>query len=213
MDIVPAGYGECEYIEKRSRFVGRVWKVSAEEEALELLAQMRKQYSDASHNVYAFSLRSGAARSSDDGEPAGTGGRPIMEVFSREGVSDFLCVVTRWFGGILLGAGGLTRAYAHTASLALDAAGVAELRRVLSFETVVPYSFIEKMKVEIASAHGVFEDAEYTADVRVFYSLPEAEADRFSDRICELSSGSILPRPSGDRMLPIPTTRKSRLEK
>lgn len=212
MELIPAGYGEGEYIEKKSRFIGRVWKVSTEAEALEILEATRKKYSDARHNVYAFSLRSGAARSSDDGEPSGTGGRPIMEVFAREGVSDFLCIVTRWFGGILLGAGGLTRAYAHTASLALEAAGVAQLKRVLTFETSVPYPFVERMKLEISGAGGVTEDIEYTADVLFRYYLPEEAAETFCERICELTSGSITPESNGDRLLPLPAVRKSRAQ-
>ena len=110
--LVPGEYGEAELVEKRSRFIGQVWRVETEEEARERVEQVRKKYHDARHHCWCYLLREGGVlRYSDDGEPQGTAGQPMLNVFQKEGVANAVCVVTRYFGGILLGAGGLTRAY------------------------------------------------------------------------------------------------------
>ena len=108
---MPTGFGEDEFIEKKSRFIGRVWPVDTEEEALEKIQQMKKQHYDATHNCWAYVIKDGPMRFSDDGEPGGTAGNPMMQVLQREQIYNVVCVVTRYFGGILLGAGGLVRAY------------------------------------------------------------------------------------------------------
>ena len=105
--LVPTGYGEDEFVEKKSRFIGRVWPVDTEEEALEKIQQMKKQHYDATHNCWAYVIKDGPMRFSDDGEPGGTAGNPMMQVLQRENIYNVVCVVTRYFGGILLGAGGL----------------------------------------------------------------------------------------------------------
>ncbi|HIU94159.1 MAG TPA: YigZ family protein, partial [Candidatus Aphodomorpha intestinavium] len=122
--------GEAELVIKRSRFIGRCFPVADEQEALRLLEQVRRQHWDATHNCYAYSVGvSGAcARYSDDGEPSGTAGLPMMEALRRSGVTDALVVVTRYFGGILLGAGGLVRAYSAAAAAAVRSAGEVEMR-------------------------------------------------------------------------------------
>ena len=123
--LVPAGFGEAEYIEKRSRFIGRVWPVADEAQALEHLREIREQHWDAKHNVYAYIIREGGImRYSDDGEPGGTSGMPTLNVFRSEEIQNVCCVITRYFGGVLLGSGGLVRAYSNTAKMALDAAGI-----------------------------------------------------------------------------------------
>lgn len=105
--LVPTGDGEAQFIERRSRFIGHIFLTETEEEALARLKQMREQYWDATHNVYAYIIRDGATRFSDDGEPGGTAGMPVLQVLQREELYNVTCVVTRYFGGILLGAGGL----------------------------------------------------------------------------------------------------------
>ena len=104
--LVPTGDGEAQFIERRSRFIGHIFLTETEEEALARLKQMREQYWDATHNVYAYIIRDGATRFSDDGEPGGTAGMPVLQVLQREELYNVTCVVTRYFGGILLGAGG-----------------------------------------------------------------------------------------------------------
>ena len=126
---VPTGAGESEYVEKRSRFLGHVRLVENEEEARAFIAEMKKKYYDARHNCWCYLLKDGPERYSDDGEPQGTAGIPMLEVFRREGVTNLVCVVTRYFGGVLLGAGGLFRAYTKSAKDALDAAGRSVVRR------------------------------------------------------------------------------------
>ena len=120
---VPAGDGESLYTEKRSQFLGHVRKVSTEDEARAFIAEVKKNNRDARHNCWAYIIDQNTFRYSDDGEPQGTAGIPMLEVLRREGVSECVCVVTRYFGGVLLGAGGLLRAYTKACKDALDDAG------------------------------------------------------------------------------------------
>ena len=149
--FIPAGSGESEFVEKRSRFLGHVRPVESEEEAKAFIAEMKKQYYDARHNCSCYILQNGVERYSDDGEPQGTAGLPMLEVFRREGVTNLVCVVTRYFGGVLLGAGGLFRAYTKSAKDALDAAGVAVVRRWVETELCCSYSAAERLKLEAAA--------------------------------------------------------------
>ena len=122
---IPTGHSETELVEKRSRFIGQVWRISSEEEARERIEATRKKHYDARHTCWGYRLRQGGLeRCSDDGEPQGTAGQPMLNVFQREEVVDVVCVVTRSFGGVLLGAGGLVRAYTQGAKDALDCAGI-----------------------------------------------------------------------------------------
>ena len=121
---IPTQASESEFVEKRSRFIGHVWRVETEEEARAHIEEMKKRYYDARHNCWCYIIKDGPVRYSDDGEPQGTAGQPMLNVFQRENVVNVCCVVTRYFGGILLGAGGLVRAYTQGAKDALDAAGI-----------------------------------------------------------------------------------------
>ena len=96
---LPTGYGTSEFVEKKSRFIGEVWRISTEEEARQRVAEVKKKYHDARHSCWCYLLRDGTVRYSDDGEPQGTAGQPMLEVFSREGITDCVCIVTRYFGG------------------------------------------------------------------------------------------------------------------
>ena len=113
---------DAEFIERRSRFIGHAAPAATEEEALRFVAAIKAQYADATHNVWAYHLQQGRERYADDGEPQGTAGPPVLDVLKKSGVVDVAVVVTRYFGGVLLGAGGLVRAYSHAAHLALEAA-------------------------------------------------------------------------------------------
>ena len=118
---IPAGPGESELTEKRSRFLGHVRRVETEDEARDFIAQMKRKYHDARHNCWCYAVRDVAERYSDDGEPQGSAGIPMLEVLRRRGVTNAVCVVTRYFGGVLLGTGGLLRAYTQSTADALDA--------------------------------------------------------------------------------------------
>ena len=148
--FVPTGASETELVEKRSRFLGHVWPVESEEEARARIEEIRKKHYDARHHCWCYRIREGGVeRYSDDGEPQGTAGQPMLNVFQREGVTNVCCVVTRYFGGILLGAGGLVRAYTQSAKDALDAAGISVVRRWVEVAVPCPYSFFERLKLEL----------------------------------------------------------------
>ena len=191
--LVPGGVGKAEYIEKRSRFLGGVYPVTSEQEAKEILERVRKQHYDARHNCWCYILKSGQKRYSDDGEPQGTAGQPMLNVFEREGVVDVLCVVTRYFGGILLGAGGLCRASTKAAKDALDAAGISKMQPWLRRQITVSYALFERAKLLIAAQEGAVEDAQYGADILITYRIPEGADERLRTALREASSGSVIP--------------------
>ena len=120
--LVPTGYGEDEFTEKKSRFIGRIWPAESEEEALERVREMEKAHAGAAHNCWAYVIKNGPTRFSDNGEPGGTAGLPMTLVLQKEQLFNVVCVVTRYFGGILLGSGGLVRAYTKAAKIAVNAA-------------------------------------------------------------------------------------------
>ena len=124
--LVPTQYGEAEFIEKKSRVIGHIWPVETEEEALEKIQLMKKQNYDATHNCWAYVIKDGPMRFSDDGEPGGTAGNPMLQVLQRENLFNVVCVVTRYFGGTLLGTGGLVRAYQAATKAGLEGSTVIE---------------------------------------------------------------------------------------
>ena len=189
--MVPTGYGEDEFVEKKSRFIGRVWPVETEEEALAKIAEMKKQHYDATHNCWAYVLKSGAMRFSDDGEPGGTAGNPMMQVLQKENIFNVVCVVTRYFGGTLLGAGGLVRAYTKGAKIAIDAAGKS-MKRVWSVLYIpCPYSFYERVKLEAEAFGGVIRDTQFGAEVELEILVAQPQAQAFLDKILDMTSGTV----------------------
>ena len=189
--LVPTAFGEDEFIEKKSRFIGRVWLVETEEAALEKIQEMKKKHYDATHNCWAYIIKDGAVRFSDDGEPGGTAGMPMLQVLQREGLYNVVCVVTRYFGGILLGAGGLVRAYTKGAKIAVDAAGKS-MKRVWSVLYVpCPYSWYERLKLTVESVGGIIRTTEFGADVELEILVPEAQAQPFLDKLTDMSAATI----------------------
>ena len=189
--LVPTGFGEDEFVEKKSRFIGRAWPVETEEEALAKIAEMKKQHYDATHNCWAYVLKSGAMRFSDDAEPGGTAGNPMMQVLLKEQIYNVVCVVTRYFGGILLGAGGLVRAYTKGAKIAIDAAGRSMKRVWSSIYMPCPYSWFERLKLEVLAFGGIVRNTDFGMDVEFDLLLPEAQTQPFLDRVYDISSGTI----------------------
>ena len=189
--LVPAGYGEAELIEKRSRFIARVWPVENEEEAVARIREMREKHWDATHNVYAYILREGGAmRYSDDGEPGGTSGLPTLGVFRSAEVFNVCCVVTRYFGGILLGTGGLVRAYSQAAKLGLAAAGISRMALWTSAVAVCSYSLYERVRRELEGLDALIENVAYAADVTLDLLLPEGTAEAAERRLADASAGA-----------------------
>ena len=201
---VPTGAGESEYVEKRSRFLGHVRLVESEDEARAFVAEMKKKYYDARHNCWCYLLKDGPERYSDDGEPQGTAGIPMLEVFRREGVTNLVCVVTRYFGGVLLGAGGLFRAYTRSAKDALDAAGRSVVRRWVRLELPCSYAALERYKLEIAAFDGAVEGMDYDAAVTILALLPEERSEAFCARILDLSGGAVEPAVTGESLQAVP---------
>ena len=189
--LVPTGYGEDEFTEKRSQFIGRIWPVETEEEALSKIQEMKKQHYDPTHNCWAYIIHGGAVRFSDDGEPGGTAGMPMLQVLQREGLNNVVCVVTRYFGGILLGAGGLVRAYTRGAKIAVDAAGKSIKRVWTVLYVPCPYSFYERVKLEIEAFGGILRSTDFGAEVDMEILFPQANAQLFSDRLTDLTSGTV----------------------
>ena len=189
--LVPTGFGEDEFTEKKSRFIGRVWPVETEEEALECIQAMKKQHYDATHNCWAYVIKDGPMRFSDDGEPGGTAGNPMMQVLQRENIYNVCCVVTRYFGGVLLGAGGLVRAYTKGAKIAIDAAGKS-MKRVWSVLYIpCPYTYYERMKLEVAAFGGIIRDTQFTSEVELEILVAQADAQSFLDKITDMTSGTV----------------------
>lgn len=188
--FVPTGEAQTSFVEKRSEFIGHVWPVESEEQARVHIEQTKKKYHDARHNCWCYLIKDGPVRYSDDGEPQGTAGQPMLGVFQKEGVTNVCCVVTRYFGGILLGAGGLVRAYTQSAKDTLDAAGISVVRRWVDMAVECPYSFFERVKNEVTALNGTIGDVEYAAGVTVHALLPEEHTQLFAARMVELSAGS-----------------------
>ncbi|MCI6256551.1 MAG: YigZ family protein [Clostridiales bacterium] len=203
--FIPTGPSETEFTEKRSRFIGHVWRVETEEEARACIEAMKKRYHDARHNCWCYAVREGGVvRYSDDGEPQGTAGQPMLGVFQKENITNFCCVVTRYFGGILLGAGGLVRAYTRSAKDALDAAGVSVVRRWVDVAVPCPYALFERVKLEVEGQDGVLGETEYAADVTVHALLPEERVEAFRARITELTAGGSAAQVVGEAFKDVP---------
>lgn len=201
---IPTKSGASEYVDKRSRFLGLVQPVGSEDEARAVIAACKKQYHDARHNCWCYLVGESVVRYSDDGEPQGTAGQPMLNVFQRENVTNVCCVVTRYFGGILLGAGGLTRAYSKGARDALAAAGVSSMGLWTQLRIPCTYPLLERVKLELAAAEGLTDDTEYGADVTITASLPQERVEPLCARLTELSAGGIVPAVLGESFRPGP---------
>ena len=191
---IPAQDSETEFSEKRSRFIGHVWHVETEEEAREKIAEMKAKYYDARHNCWCYLIKDGPVRYSDDGEPQGTAGQPMLNVFERERVVDVLCVVTRYFGGILLGAGGLVRAYSHGAKIAVDAASRKLMTTCVLLEMQMDYSFYGKVNYLLPNYVCRVEDTDFGAVVSMKVLFKKDESERFIKEVTELSAALIVPQ-------------------
>lgn len=201
--IVPYQDAESEFTEKRSRFITHLYKVETEAEARARIEEMKKKYYDARHNCWCYLLQEGGVvRYSDDGEPQGTAGQPMLNVFQRENVENVVCIVTRYFGGVLLGAGGLTRAYAKAAKDALDAAGKARMQPFSVLLLECPYPMFERIKLLIEGHEGRIESSDYGAAVTLTFLLPVQKTADFSAALTELSGGQMSAEEVEQRFLP-----------
>jgi len=176
--------GEAELVEKRSRFIATVKPVYTEDEALEFLASLRQKYWDARHNVYAYIIReNNIQRYSDDGEPAGTAGVPVLDFLKKQDLHDLIVVVTRYFGGVLLGTGGLVRAYSKSAKLGVEAAGVLEMLECAYVTIDCDYTLLGIIQNEISKFDLIKEEIIYTDKVKIPLYIPTETVERFVSKI------------------------------
>lgn len=184
---------KIEFVERKSLFIGFSTTVKNEEEALNIIKQKKKEYSDATHNVYAYVIGDSIARYSDDGEPQGTAGMPVLNSIRMSGLTDVLVVVTRYFGGILLGAGGLVRAYSTAASLVLEAGGVSVYESYAVYKLTCNYSDYGKINTELMSYDAIIDNTEFGADVTIDFAIKEESSQSFIERITDIFAGKIKP--------------------
>lgn len=190
----------AEFVEKKSVFIGHAKPVKTDEEALLFVNKIKEKYKDATHNVYAYYLRGGAmARYSDDNEPQGTAGPPVLEVIKKSGCDDCVVVVTRYFGGILLGAGGLVRAYANAAALALDAAHIVTYEEYCVYSLSCDYGEYNKINFELEGANAIIDKCDFSDKVNMEFAVKATLSDRICKKIAELSGGKLVPLITGTR--------------
>lgn len=176
-------------IERKSKFIATVRPVKTETQALELIAEMKSKYYDATHNVYAYIIGEGnIMRYSDDGEPSGTAGVPVLEVMRKEGIIDTAVVVTRYFGGILLGAGGLVRAYGASAKLGLDEAKIVTRTLCDLVEVSCDYTLFGKVQYETLGAGYIIKDIVYEGDVKVYAYTKIDKTDEYMKLMCDITN-------------------------
>jgi uncharacterized YigZ family protein len=206
--LVVARDAQAEIEVKRSRFLCTVARVEDEQAARAVVDRLRREHWDARHHCSAFVLGPDARlqRSSDDGEPAGTAGAPMLEVLRGAGVSDVVAVVTRWFGGTLLGAGGLVRAYGDAVRAGLDTAGTRERRLVRELELVVSHADAGRVEGDLRARGVAVLDASYAARVTLRLGVDPADEAALHATVAELTSGTATASPAGERWVdgPLP---------
>lgn len=183
---------EARFIEKKSEFIGYLCPVQTEEQAVEFIEEIRAMHRKATHNCYAYILReNNAARHSDDGEPGGTAGVPIYEVLRKEGLTDVCCVVTRYFGGVLLGAGGLVRAYTKGAKDAVDAAQIKCMAEAVKLAVTVDYGLYGRLAQVFADFDARVEDERFADNVRIVLHIRAENSQKLTDKLVDVCNGAV----------------------
>lgn len=178
------------FIEKKSKFIGYAKPVKTQEEAVKFISEIKSKHWDATHNVYAYVLReNNIQRYSDDGEPSGTAGVPVLDVMLKESLVDVCVVATRYFGGTLLGAGGLVRAYSHTSKIALEAAGIITMAQCSVMSAEVDYSFYDRLNILLSDFSAVILDTSFSDKVCVEFSVKENIVDLLNAKLIDVSNG------------------------
>ena len=181
------------FIEKKSKFIGYAKPVKTQEEAVEFISEIKSKHWDATHNVYAYVLReNNIQRYSDDGEPSGTSGVPVLDVMLKESLVDVCVVATRYFGGTLLGAGGLVRAYSHTSKIALEAAGIITMAQCSIMSAEVDYSFYDRLNILLSDFSAVILNTSFSDKVCVEFSVKENIVDLLNAKLIDVSNGKYI---------------------
>lgn len=196
----PRNTANIEFVERKSVFIGFSTFVENEEQALEIVKQKKKEYSDATHNVYAYVIGDAIARYSDDNEPQGTAGMPVLNAIRMSGISDVLVVVTRYFGGILLGAGGLVRAYSTAASMALEEGGTKVYEDYTVYTIKIPYSDYGKMLTELTSFDAIIDNTDFSDEITIDFAIRSDVNDTFVNKIIDIFFGKACPKQLGTRI-------------
>ena len=192
--ITVKGYGEARFEEKKSVFIGYCEHVTSEDEANAFVKKIKEKHRDATHNCYGYVMKGGIlCRYSDDGEPQGTAGKPILDMLVKSGVDDVCVVVTRYFGGTLLGTGGLVHAYSLGAKMAVEAAGVAQFENYVVLNVSCSYSDYQKIGLELERCDAIIDSTDYSDSVAVQFAVKEQFADEITRRISEITSGKNVP--------------------
>lgn len=193
-----------EFLEKKSRFIGYARPVASAEEANAFIASIKQKHWDASHNVSAYVLReNGIQRSSDDGEPSGTAGIPVLEVLLKEQLVDVCVVVTRYFGGTLLGTGGLIRAYSHAAKLAVEAADPITMAPCRVMQLSLDYSYFDRVNLLLTEFYANIESSDFGEKITLTFSLAAEAAESFCRQLTELTGGKYRPQLLGEKFAPV----------
>lgn len=183
-------FGEDFFIEKKSKFIGYACPVKSRQEADDFISKIKTKHWDATHNVYAYVLReNNIQRYSDDGEPSGTAGVPVLDVILKEGLVDVCVVATRYFGGTLLGAGGLVRAYSHTSKIGLEAAGIITMAECSIMSVKVDYSFYDRLLLFLSDNGCNIIDTQFSDYVCVTFSLKADGVEKLNENLTDLSNG------------------------
>lgn len=178
------------FIEKKSRFIGYATPVKTQQEATDFIAKIRSKHWDATHNVYAYVLReNNTQRYSDDGEPGGTAGVPMLDVLLKENLVDVCVVGTRYFGGTMLGAGGLVRAYSHTSKIAVEAAHIITMAECSVMSVKVDYSFYERMNIMLSDFGANIRDSVFADSVEIIFSIRENSVKLLEEKLTDVSNG------------------------
>lgn len=181
------------FIEKKSKFIGYAKPIKTQEDALEFISKIKSKHWDATHNVYAYVLReNNIQRYSDDGEPSGTAGVPVLDVMLKESLVDVCVVATRYFGGTLLGAGGLVRAYSHTSKIALEAAGIITMAQCSIMSAEVDYSFYDRLNILLSDFSAVILNSSFSDKVCVEFSVKENIVDSLNAKLIDVSNGKYI---------------------
>lgn len=187
------GFAEASFIERKSEFIGYIKHVETNDEAVDFINEIRAKHRKATHNVYAYILRDGStSRYSDDGEPQGTAGVPVLDVLQKEGLTDVCCVVTRYFGGILLGGGGLVRAYSHSAKIAVEAAERLIMCRCYPITITVDYNLYGKISYILPEFEAKILDTVFASEVTVKLLVKSNLAEKLKEKLIDTTNGSIL---------------------
>lgn len=193
-----------ELTEKRSRFIGYCQPVATEEEATAFISAIRSKHWDARHNVYAYSLRKGnLKRYSDDGEPSGTAGVPVLDVIQKSGVVDVCVVVTRYFGGVLLGTGGLVRAYSQAAKLALEAGEIVTMCRCLCCSLRCSYNQYGKVSSLVQELSAGLDDTVYEADVVLQFHITPQKLPSLEKQLADATAGEVTVLQESEAFFPV----------